>query len=206
MKLAECILFDFDGTVYDTVEGITRSVRYAINKHGLDAELEDLRCFAGPPLDDMFMEKFGFTREEAVLATMEFRERYKPVGVYESTPFPGIRDLLEHLRASGKVVGIATSKPQELAELLLERSGMTELFDVVSGSNVGAGNNAKWEVLAAAPKRRPSSSETRSTTWREQKRSAFPASACAGAMPPPESLKPRERTLSQRTLKSSKIC
>ena len=41
MKLAECILFDFDGTVYDTVEGITRSVRYAINKHGLDAELED---------------------------------------------------------------------------------------------------------------------------------------------------------------------
>lgn len=150
MKLAECILFDFDGTVYDTVEGITRSVRYAINKHGLDAELEDLRCFAGPPLDDMFMEKFGFTREEAVLATMEFRERYKPVGVYESTPFPGIRELLEHLRASGKVVGIATSKPQELAELLLERSGMTELFDVVSGSNVGAGNNAKWEVLAAA--------------------------------------------------------
>ena len=56
------ILFDFDGTVFDTVEGITKSVRYAINLRGMDAELESLRCFAGPPLVDMFMEHFGFTR------------------------------------------------------------------------------------------------------------------------------------------------
>ena len=51
----DCILFDFDGTVFDTVEGITKSVRYALNKVGLDAELESLRCFAGPPLADKFM-------------------------------------------------------------------------------------------------------------------------------------------------------
>ena len=44
-----CILFDFDGTVYDTVEGITKSVQYAIRKHGLDAPLEELRCFAMVP-------------------------------------------------------------------------------------------------------------------------------------------------------------
>ena len=59
------ILFDFDGTVFDTVEGITKSVRYAINLRGMDAELDSLRCFAGPPLVDMFMEHFGFTQEEA---------------------------------------------------------------------------------------------------------------------------------------------
>ena len=57
------VLFDFDGTVFDTVEGITKSVRYAVNKLGIDAELEELRCFAGPPLDEMFMEKFGFDKE-----------------------------------------------------------------------------------------------------------------------------------------------
>ena len=45
----DCILFDFDGTLFDTVEGISRSVRYALNKVGIDAELESLRCFAGPP-------------------------------------------------------------------------------------------------------------------------------------------------------------
>ena len=49
------VLFDFDGTVFDTVEGITKSVQYALRKHGMDAELEALRCFAGPPLVDKFM-------------------------------------------------------------------------------------------------------------------------------------------------------
>ena len=94
------ILFDFDGTVYDTVEGITRSVQYALRKRGGDAELDDLRCFAGPPLIDMFREKFGFSLEEAEQATRDFRERYAPVGVYESRPFPEIHGLAERLRAA----------------------------------------------------------------------------------------------------------
>ena len=65
------VLFDFDGTVFDTVEGITKSVRYAINLRGMDAELDSLRCFAGPPLVDMFMEKFDLTQEEAEAAAEE---------------------------------------------------------------------------------------------------------------------------------------
>lgn len=70
------VLFDFDGTVFDTVEGITKSVRHAINKVGIDAPLEELRSFAGPPLGDMFMEKFGFDRKGAEQAIADFRERY----------------------------------------------------------------------------------------------------------------------------------
>ena len=88
------VLFDFDGTVFDTVEGITKSIQYALRKHGRDAELEDLRCFAGPPLVDKFMEVYGVTKEEAEQLVTDFRERYVPIGVYESTPFPGIRELL----------------------------------------------------------------------------------------------------------------
>ena len=53
------VLFDFDGTVFDTVEGITKSAQYALAKHGIAAELGDLRCFAGPPLVDKFMEVYG---------------------------------------------------------------------------------------------------------------------------------------------------
>ena len=83
------ILFDFDGTVFDTVEGITKSVRYAINLRGMDAELGSLRCFAGPPLVDMFMEHFGFTQEEAEQATADFRVRYEPTGLHECCVFPG---------------------------------------------------------------------------------------------------------------------
>ena len=106
--MASFILFDFDGTVYDTVEGITRSVQYALRKRGLDAELAELRCFAGPPLADMFMERFGFDREDAEQATRDFRERYLPIGVYESRPFPEIRGLVERLHAAGKRLGIET--------------------------------------------------------------------------------------------------
>lgn len=144
------ILFDFDGTVYDTVEGITKSVRYAINKHGWDAELSELRCFAGPPLDEMFMEKFGVSREMGLQLTEEFRERYKPVGIYESRPFEGVRELLITLRAAGKKTAVATSKPQHLAEELLRRSDMRQLFDAVCGSEPTGGGNAKWQVTERA--------------------------------------------------------
>ena len=146
----DCILFDFDGTVFDTVEGITKSVRYALNKVGLDAELESLRCFAGPPLADKFMEVYGFDRAAAEQATLDFRERYNPIGLNECCVFPGIKELLEKLRAAGKTVGIATSKPQELAEELLRRENMLGLFQVICGSRPDGNDSAKWQVVQRA--------------------------------------------------------
>ncbi len=144
------IFFDFDGTLYDTVEGITKCVRYALQKRGMDAELSALRCFAGPPLDEMFMEQFGFSRPEAEQAVRDFRERYVPLGLYESRPFPGLRELLLELRAAGKTLGVTTSKPQVLAEELLRREGLFELFDVIYGAADEGEGNAKWQVLRRA--------------------------------------------------------
>ena len=144
------VLFDFDGTVFDTVEGITKSIQYALRKHGRDAELEDLRCFAGPPLVDKFMEVYGVSKEEAEQLVKDFRERYVPIGVYESSPFLGIRELLEALCRAGKKVAVATSKPQPMAELLLERAGLRELFDIVVGSGGGVNNDAKWQIVTRA--------------------------------------------------------
>ena len=146
------VLFDFDGTVFDTVEGITKCVQYAIRKHGWDAELNELRCFAGPPLSEKFMEVYGVLREEAEELVTDFRERYVPIGVYESSPFPGIQELLETLRAAGKKTAIATSKPQALAELLLERAKLRDIFDVVVGSGGGVNNDAKWQIVTRAMK------------------------------------------------------
>jgi len=148
--MISCVLFDFDGTVFDTAEGITRSVQYAANKLGLHPELESLRCFAGPPLADMFMEHFGLDRETALRAVADFRERYRPVGIYECRVFPGIRELLRDLRDEGFTLGIATSKPQPMAEMLLEREGMTALFDVIAGSREDLLNDTKADVLRRA--------------------------------------------------------
>ena len=146
----DCILFDFDGTVFDTVEGITKSVRYALNKVGLDAELESLRCFAGPPLADKFLEVYGCDRAAAEQAVRDYRERYRPIGMNECCVFPGIKELLEKLRAAGKTVGIATSKPQELAEELLRRENMLGLFQVICGSRPDGNDSAKWQVVQRA--------------------------------------------------------
>ena len=146
------VFFDFDGTVFDTVEGITKSIQYAIRKHGMDAELHELRCFAGPPLVEKFMEVYGVTVEMGEQLVVDFRERYVPIGVYESEPFPGIHELLRALRLAGKTLGLATSKPQNLAELLLERAGLLECFDVIAGSDPKLNNNAKWQVITRAMK------------------------------------------------------
>ena len=141
------LLFDFDGTVFDTVEGITKSIRYALNKIGIDAELESLRCFAGPPLVDKFMEVYGFDRATAEQAVRDFRERYRPVGLYECRVFPGVKDLLGELRAAGYTLGVATSKPQPMAEELLRREGMLALFDAIVGSGESNNNSTKADVL-----------------------------------------------------------
>lgn len=144
------LFFDFDGTLYDTVEGITRCVQYALRKRGLDAPLDSLRCFAGPPLDDMFVEKFGFAREDAEQAVRDFRERYVPIGLYESRPFPGLKELLRELHAAGYRLAVTTSKPQVLAEELLRREELYELFDCVCGAAEEGEGNAKWQVLHRA--------------------------------------------------------
>ena len=144
------IFFDFDGTVYDTVEGITKCVSYALKKFGIDAEPETLRCFAGPPLDLMFHEKFGFDPAQCEQAIAWFRERYVPIGVHESTVFPGMRELLTELRAAGMKLAVATTKPTEMAMLLLAQEDMVGCFDCISGSHPGNGDEAKSTVLRRA--------------------------------------------------------
>ena len=148
--MIDCLLFDFDGTLFDTLEGITKSVQYAVNKRGLNPALDSLRCFAGPPLVDMFMEHFGFDRDTALQAVADFRERYKPIGLYECRVFPGIRELLIKLKQAGYRIGMATSKPQVLAVELLEREDMLSLFDALVGSSPDKSNDSKADVLRRA--------------------------------------------------------
>ena len=144
------VLFDFDGTLYDTVEGITKCVQYALGKHGIEAPLESLRCFAGPPLVDKFMEVYGVDRALAEQLVLDFRERYQPIGIYESAPFPGVGETLLRLREAGLTLGVATSKPQAMAELLLDRAGLRDRFHVIVGSKPGINNDAKWQIVQTA--------------------------------------------------------
>ena len=66
------VFFDFDGTLFDTAEGIVKSVQYALKKLGIDAEPSELMCFAGPPLEDMFRQKYGM--DEATAPSLKMRD------------------------------------------------------------------------------------------------------------------------------------
>lgn len=141
------ILFDFDGTVFDTAEGITKCVQYALGKMGIDAELDELMCFAGPPLVEMFMQKYGMSEKDALYATELYRERYLPIGWAECSPFDGMHELMQRLRAAGKKLAVATSKPERLARQILEHYSMTDDFDLVCGSEFDGTRGQKWEVI-----------------------------------------------------------
>lgn len=145
--MKDYILFDFDGTVFDTAEGITKCVQYALNKMGIEAELSELMCFAGPPLTEMFSLKYGMSESEAKRATELYRERYRPIGWMECKPFDGMHDLLLKLRADGKKLAVATSKPTHLAQRILEHYNMTADFDLICGSEFDGTRGQKWEVI-----------------------------------------------------------
>ena len=145
--MKDYILFDFDGTVFDTAEGITKCVQYALGKMGIEAELDELMCFAGPPLVEMFMQKYGMSEKDALHATELYRERYLPTGWAECSPFDGMNELMQRLRAAGKKLAAATSKPERLARQILEHYSMTDDFDLICGSEFDGTRGQKWEVI-----------------------------------------------------------
>ena len=131
----DLILFDLDGTLTDSGEGITKSVQYALSKLGIEEpDLENLRRFIGPPLIDSFENYYGFSREKAILARQIFNERYQPIGWKENTPYDRIEDVLKTLKEEGKMLGIATSKPADTAERVLTYFGLREYFPVFCAS------------------------------------------------------------------------
>lgn len=145
------ILFDFDGTVFDTLKGIERSVKYALDKNGIVLSVDSFRRFAGPPFKVIFKENYGFDDELIVKIIEAFREDYLPYGIYESSPFPGIAELLDELRQNGFKLAIATLKPRTMAVELLERSGLYGKFDVISGQIAeGIETLTKAEIVRGA--------------------------------------------------------
>ena len=130
------ILLDLDGTLSDSAEGITKSVAYALEKYGIYEKSENLGEFVGPPLVDMFMEKYGFSEQKAYEAVGFFRERFKSTGIYENSAYEGVEELLKQLTDAGKKLILATSKPEKFAKIILDRYGFTKYFSFIGGATL----------------------------------------------------------------------
>jgi len=145
------ILLDLDGTITNPAEGITRCLEYALNQFGI--EVEDraaLEKFIGPPLRQSFKEGFGFDDDMATEAIAKYRERFKPVGMFENEVYDGMENALETLKQAGKVLIVATSKPEYMAKKILEHFGLDGYFDDICGSCDDAKRNEKDEVIRYA--------------------------------------------------------
>lgn len=148
------VLFDFDGTVSDSSEGIINSVIYALSKYGIKEENKEvLYRFIGPPLYDSFREFYGFSNVQALEAVEFYRERYHTLGMYESRIYDGIRELVSKLRLMGAIVGIATSKPEETVKKMMNFHKITDCFDFIAGSTYDISRRTKSDVIGYAIKR-----------------------------------------------------
>lgn len=129
------ILFDLDGTLTDSKEGVLESVQYAITAMGRPLpEPRDMLKFIGPPLQDSFMQYCGFSREEAQEGLRLFRERYVPEGQFKNRPAPGIAEMMGRLRAQGFTLALASSKAESQCLTICELFGFTPHLAVISGS------------------------------------------------------------------------
>ncbi|MBQ7316244.1 MAG: HAD family hydrolase [Clostridia bacterium] len=128
------ILFDLDGTLTDPGLGITHSVAHALAHFGITVtDRTQLYRFIGPPLMDSFMEYYGFTEEQAQTAVKVYRAYFADRGWAENTVYEGIEPLLAELTAAGKVLLVATSKPQVFAERILTHFGLDKYFTHICG-------------------------------------------------------------------------
>ena len=132
---------------------IVNSVKYTIEKlGGTMPDAQTLLKFIGPPLQESFMEHCGYSREKAVEGVRVFREHYVPVGQYENEAAPGMRDVLERLKAKGYTLALASSKPEELCVSICRRFGFTPFLSAVTGSPAGA-DWEKADVIREAMRR-----------------------------------------------------
>lgn len=136
MSNYENILFDFDGTICDTSPGIFASMQKVCDYYKLPYGQDVFRKMIGPSLKESFSTIFHLPEEEIQNAIKVYRDYYGAEGMYMCTPYEGIVELIQELRKLGKKIYVATSKPELFTKKIIERKGMTHLFDFIGGADM----------------------------------------------------------------------
>lgn len=152
--MSQVILFDLDGTLTESGEGIINCVQYALEKLGKKEEHpENLQCFIGPPLKEQFMKYAGLSEEEGEKAVVYYRERYTTTGIFENRLYPKIPELLELLKINNKILAVASSKPEVYVRQILEHFQIADYFTAIVGSELDGRRTEKAEVIEEALRR-----------------------------------------------------
>ena len=143
------VLFDLDGTLTDSAAGIVDALRHAIDQLGLTQPDEPtMRSFLGPPLAVTFTEHYGLDKETIERGITHYRERYALTSISGNAVFPGIRELLTELTATGATLATATSKPTPTAKRILDHFELAEHFSFIGGATMTSERILKTDVIA----------------------------------------------------------
>lgn len=142
------ILFDLDGTLTDSGEGIINCSLLTLEHYGIPLpSREEMRSFVGPPAPENF-KRLGIPAEQIPEAIRYYRSHYMATGIYENEVYPGIPELLETLCNLGCRLYVATSKPEFMTHQILERFGLSRYFTLICGAASDTERNTKEAVIA----------------------------------------------------------
>lgn len=143
------ILFDLDGTLTDSMLGITNCAMYALEKFNIHPQnREELLPYIGPPLIYSFSTFHGLSREQAERAVVYYRERFSTIGWQENEVYEGIPELLDELMSRGVALMVATSKPELFTHRILEYFDLKKYFTFIAASTMDEKRSEKADVIA----------------------------------------------------------
>lgn len=146
------IFFDLDGTLTNSGEGIIKSLEYAFRELNLKVPPKStLQKFIGPPLWQSFHELMHFDDDTAAAAIKKYRERYLVKGIYENSPYDGIEEALQAALDAGKILAVATSKPEHMTLTVMKHFDLGKYFRVVAGAE--SEDDSKADVIEKACQR-----------------------------------------------------
>jgi phosphoglycolate phosphatase len=148
MKKYDVIAFDLDGTLSNPERGLIESFVYTFKKEGIPfSSREELKRFIGPPIYEEWQRVLGLTPEQSSHALDVFHEYYSVYGWWDNVIYPGVEEMLGQLRARGKKIVLATSKPEVFARKIMDLFGLSKYFDFIGGAETDKIRDKKWEVL-----------------------------------------------------------
>ena len=139
------LIFDFDGTIVDTSEGIIKSMHYAFEKLEIN-NLPDSRVkeIIGPPLDEMIAMLLDTDDKKLIEKGMfHFRQRYSKEGLEELKLYDNVEDTLSYLHNLNIRLFIVTSKPHQFTKVISENLGIIQYFNDISGVNLHGESKSK---------------------------------------------------------------
>jgi len=131
----DTVLFDLDGTIIDSAPGIVQSIAHTLRAMDRPVPpMKELLHWVGPPLPQSFESRGGIEPDRVDEAVSIYREQYLNVGAYDAKIFDGMGAILRDLRAEGRHLAIATSKPTTPATLMLEHFTLVPYFSVIAAA------------------------------------------------------------------------